>query len=89
MIEHSSFPVTHKVGNVGIFVLLKFENKSDASISHIYIILEHRDKCKLVGKFIQFLINANSIPLEIVQKWQHCQLCVLWENSILLFQIYG
>ena len=24
---HSSFPVIHKVGNVGIFVLLKFEKK--------------------------------------------------------------
>ena len=29
----SSFPVIHKVGNIGIFVLLKFENKSDREIS--------------------------------------------------------
>ena len=26
------FPIIHKVGNVGIFVLLNFENKLDAEI---------------------------------------------------------
>ena len=31
---HSSFPVIHKVGNVGIVVMLKFENKINREISH-------------------------------------------------------
>ena len=30
----SSFPVIHKVGNVDIFILLKFGNKMDTEISH-------------------------------------------------------
>ena len=33
----TSFPVIHKVDNVGIFVLLQFKNKSDTVISHINI----------------------------------------------------
>ena len=77
----SSFPVIHKVSNVDIFVLLKFESKSIATIIHMNFISEHHDKCKLSGKFIQFLTNPNLFPLEIVQKWQYCQLCVLRENS--------
>ena len=34
----------HKVGNVGIFVLLEFENRLDATISHMDIISKHDDK---------------------------------------------
>ena len=30
--NHSSFPVVHNVGNVDIFVLLKFENKLDTVV---------------------------------------------------------
>ena len=33
------FPVIHKVGNVGIFVLPKFEKKLNIGLSHIYFIL--------------------------------------------------
>ena len=29
----SNFPIIHKVGNVGIIVFLKFENKLDAAIT--------------------------------------------------------
>ena len=76
------FPKIHKVGNVGIFVLLKFENKLNATISHINIILKYHHKCKFAWTFIQFSTNSNIFPLEIVQKWQHCQLYVLRKNSI-------
>ena len=44
----SSFPVRHKVGNVGIFVLLKFRNKLDAVIHHFNFHPKHHDKCKVV-----------------------------------------
>ena len=32
--SYSSFPVKHKVDNIGFFVLLKFENKRDTVFSH-------------------------------------------------------
>ena len=41
---HSSSPVIHKVGNVGYFVLLKFENKIDKFVSHINFNSMGRDK---------------------------------------------
>ena len=34
----SNFPVRHKVGHVGNFVLLKFENKMDREILPVYIL---------------------------------------------------
>ena len=37
----SSSPVIHKVGNVGIFKLLKFENKFDREISRFKLSLNH------------------------------------------------
>ena len=39
----SSFPVIHKVGNVGIFVLLKFENKLDTVFGHFNFNSKHHD----------------------------------------------
>ena len=33
---NSSFSVIHKIGNIGIFVWLKFENKLNTAISHIH-----------------------------------------------------
>ena len=47
------FSVIDKVGNFGIFVLLKFENKLDLVISKFYFIAEHHDKYKLLFPFIQ------------------------------------
>ena len=44
----SSFPVILKVGNVGIFVLLKFENKLDTVISHMNFNSIHHNKFKFV-----------------------------------------
>ena len=35
MRPHTSFTITHKVGNVDIFVLPKFENMTDNEIHHI------------------------------------------------------
>ena len=42
----SSFPVIHKVGNVLIFVLLKYENKLNVVFSHITFISKHHGKRK-------------------------------------------
>ena len=42
----------HKVGNIGIFVLSKFENKLDVLISNINFISKHNDKFKFTLKFI-------------------------------------
>ena len=44
---NSSFPVVYKVGNVDIFVLLKFENKLDVVISHITSISKHHENANL------------------------------------------
>ena len=35
---HSSFPQTHKVAHIGIFVLFKFESKTEKEINHSIII---------------------------------------------------
>ena len=65
---HSSFPVIHKVGNIGIFVLLKFENKMEREIIHLNYNSEHHDKCKFVLKLIKLLTVSNFFPLEVVRK---------------------
>ena len=57
----SSFPVIDKVGNVGIFVLLRYEKKLDTEINHLHNCFQ-------------------LFPLEIVQKCQYIQICVLREN---------
>ena len=80
--SHSSLPVIHKVGNFGIFVLFKFENKLDIEINPFNFNSKHYDKCKFSLKLIGLLTVSNLFPLEVVQKYQHCQLCVLRENSI-------
>ena len=35
-------------------------------------------------KLIWLLIVSNLLPLEVVQKYQRCQLCALRENSIVM-----
>ena len=42
---------------------------------------KHHDKCKLTVKLIPLVTTFNLFPLQVEQKCQHCQLCVLWENS--------
>ena len=81
--SQSSFPVIHKVGNIDIFVLLKFGNKLDVVISHINFISKQYDKCKFVLELVLLGTIVNLFLLEVVQRCQHCQPCVIWENSIL------
>ena len=66
-----------KVGNVGIFVLLKFENKLDKSIPSI-LIRRTMTSVNLLLKLISLLTVPNLAQLEAVQK---SQLCVLWGHS--------
>ena len=73
MLLHMSFPVRHKVGNVGMFVLLKFQNKLDRELSHFNLNSKHHDKCKFTLKLIWLLTVSNLFILEIVQKRQCCQ----------------
>ena len=48
--SQSSFPVIHKVGNVAIFVLLKFQNKLGGEIRLFNLNSTHNDKGKLALK---------------------------------------
>ena len=51
------FPVIHKVGNIDIFVLLRFfKNNLGMVISHIYFLSKDHVKCKFTLKVIQFLM---------------------------------
>ena len=59
------FSVIHKVGNVEIFVLLKFENRE---LSHFNLNSKHYGKCKFTLKLIWLLTFSNLFILEIVQK---------------------
>ena len=61
----------HKVGNVDIFLLLKFENKIAREICHSDYNSKHYDKCKFDLKLIKFLTVSNLFPLEVVPKCQH------------------
>ena len=81
---HSSFPIIHKVGNIGIFVLLKFDRNIAREISHFNYNLEHFDNCKCSLKMIMLLTVYNVFPFndKVAQKSQNCQLCVLRENSV-------
>ena len=54
---------------------------TDIEIHHINYNSKHHGKCKFAFKLIRFLNVSNLFTLEVVQKCQHCQLCVLWENS--------
>ena len=64
--EYSSFPtcIIHKGGNVGIFVLHKFENELDTVTGQMNFYSLQLDKCKYRSKFI----HLNLFPLEVIQK---------------------
>ena len=49
----------------------------DKCISHLNINSKHHDKCKFALEFIAILTTLNFFSLEVVQKCQHGQLCVL------------
>ena len=57
------------------------KNMTDRQIHHINYNSKHHGKCKFHFKCIRFLTVSNLFTLEVVQKCQHCQLCVLQENS--------
>ena len=48
----------------------------DVVINHLYFDLKHHYKCEFTLKLILLVITSNLFSLEIVQKCQHCQLCV-------------
>ena len=50
---NSSLPMIHKVGNAGIFVLVKFENKRDREINHFNYHSKHYDKYRSTLKLIK------------------------------------
>ena len=58
-----------------------FENEIVIVVGHLTFHLKHHDKCKFAVKLIPLVITSNIFPLEIVQKCQHYQLCVLRKNS--------
>ena len=60
---------------------LIFENKLDKVASYINFKLIHHDRYEFEKTLIQLVADSNLFPLEVVQKWQRCQLCVLWEKS--------
>ena len=53
----------------------------DIVINHPNFNLRYHDKCEVALKFISLVTTSNLFSLETVQKCQHCQVCVLWENS--------
>ena len=57
---------------------LNFKIKADTVVSHILIQIT-MSNANLYQVYSTGTIG-NSFPFEIVQKCQHCQLCVLWEN---------
>ena len=79
--HHLSFPVTHKVAMLAFLYCFSFENQIDIVVSHLNFNLKHHDKCKFVVELIRWCEGSNLFPLEVVQKCQHCQLCVLRKNS--------
>ena len=63
----SSFVVFQKVGNVGNFALLKFENKWDILISELNVNSKHRGKCQFALNLIQLSTISNLFLFNIVQ----------------------
>ena len=58
-----------------------FENEIVIAVNHLTFNLKHHDKCKFAVKWTPLVTTSNIFPLEVVQKCQHCQLCVLRKNS--------
>ena len=78
---NSSFPVIHKVGNIGNIALLNVTINKEISLKYNSI---YCDKCKFVLKLIRPLTVSNLFPLIVVQKCQYSQFCIVRENSITL-----
>ena len=80
LLLYSSFPVIHKVGNIGIFVLLKSVKKLD--VTSIFF-SKHRHKCKRALKIIKLITTHNLFLLEVVQKMPKF---VYYEKTRLLYR---
>ena len=78
----SSFSVIHKVGKIGIFYCFNYENEIFIVAIHLTFNLKYYDKCKFAIKLIPLATTSDLFSLEVLQQCQHCQLCVLRENSI-------
>ena len=70
---YSSFPEMHKISNVGIFVLLKFENELETEINHSIFNSENHEKCEFVLKLavswfncFQFIYIKSSTKMPII-----------------------
>ena len=77
-----SFPVIQKIGNVGIFVqlLMKINFKwqpVEKILMQIYICHDVCIKIEVIDNYIHLILKVKAI-----QKVQHYQFCVLWENLI-------
>ena len=71
ILAHLSFPVLHKVGNIGIFVLpLLWKWDGYMVIIYFNFNSKHHDKCKFVLTFIPLVTTSSLFPLEVVQKRQ-------------------
>ena len=75
--EHPSFPTIHRVGNIGIFVLLTYEDMLDRKVNHFNFSSKYQSKCKLALKLIRLSTVSNIFLLEVVQTSQRCQLCAI------------
>ena len=73
--------ILHKFGIVAIFELPKSGNKFDTVINRINFNSIYHDKFRFVLNLIQLLSISILFSLEVIQKRQCCQVCVLWENS--------
>ena len=62
-------------------ILLKFENKIDKEINHFNLNSKHYVKRKSALKLNRLLTIYNLFPFEVVQKCQHCQLCVYYGKT--------
>ena len=67
-VSHASFPVRHKIDNIGIFVLLKYENKLDNIAHHWNYHSKNYDKCKFLLKLIQVEAISNFFPFRSCTK---------------------
>ena len=62
-----AFSIIHKVSNVVISVLLKFENKLVSVVTHCNSNSVHHEISKSALTLIKFLIITKLFPLEVIQ----------------------
>ena len=63
----SEFPVIHKVGTVGISVLLSFGIEFNLVISYLNFNSKHHGNRKFAFNFIQLITISNFFPLEALE----------------------